>query len=386
MAHDKIRPTEHDKSFPSFSDVDTELHQQDGDAVEFAAGFLSRVIRIRGVKIERNAFLRQELRKVHVDDAMIDHAIGSTPLQAGVPFSTLDAIAASAIGFETNKSAALSFAAGLPGGFGMAATVPADITQYYVHAFRVMQKLAYVYGWQNFLDDLDDIDDETLGKLSLFLGVMMGVSGASAGLSKFAQQVARPAIRKQITQQALTKTAWYGPMKQVLRLIGIKVTKDSFAKTVTKAVPVAGGVISGGMTFVSLKLQAERLMAHLRELPPPGVDAADHRAAMDLSEEELFSPGRVTTASNAIGSAVDGSKATVKHAARSAKGAASRGADRARGVANSLFTKAGRRDQEVDMTDQPGGKPARDAKDAEAERDTRSTGAIGHPADTADGD
>ena len=32
--------------------------------------------------------------------------------------------------------------------------------------------------------------------------------------------------------------------------------------------------MSGGMTFVSLQSQSTRLKGHLRELPPPGVDAA----------------------------------------------------------------------------------------------------------------
>lgn len=51
----------------------------------------------------------------------------------------LDDVAESVINFETGKSTALSFAAGLPGGFAMIGTVPADITQFYVHAFRIMQ-------------------------------------------------------------------------------------------------------------------------------------------------------------------------------------------------------------------------------------------------------
>lgn len=63
------------------------------------------------------------------------------PLE-GVPLAQLDGLAAASITFETSKAAALSVTAGLPGGFAMFATVPGDITQYYVHAFRVMQKLA----------------------------------------------------------------------------------------------------------------------------------------------------------------------------------------------------------------------------------------------------
>lgn len=34
--------------------------------------------------------------------------------------------------------------------------------------------------------------------------------------------------------------------------IGVKVTKDSFAKGVSKVIPVVGGVVSGGLTFASI--------------------------------------------------------------------------------------------------------------------------------------
>lgn len=167
-------------------------------SAQYAIAFLSRIIRLRGVRIDRVSFLRQELHKFGLDDGTIGRATDSTPLQAGVSLAQLDELATAAATFETRKSAGVSFAAGLPGGFAMLAAVPADVTQYYVHAFRIMQKLAYVYGWKDFLGDLDDVDDETLAKLALFLGVMMGVGGASTSLTKFAQQVARPALQKQI--------------------------------------------------------------------------------------------------------------------------------------------------------------------------------------------
>src|SRR5690606_15682152 len=111
-----------------------------------------------------------------------------------------------------------------------------------------------------------------------FLGVMMGVGGASVAVSHFAVRVARPAIQKKIVSVALTKTAWYLPMKNILRVIGVQVTKQSFAKTVTKVVPVVGGVVSGSLTYVTLNIQSKRLMKHLREIPPPNVDAADYLA------------------------------------------------------------------------------------------------------------
>src|SRR5699024_9841823 len=230
----------------------------------------------------------------------ISRAISESPAAAGIELRMLDRIAAEAVEFETRTSTAMSFAAGLPGGFAMLGTIPGDITQFYVHAFRIMQKVAYLYGWTSFLEDTDEIDDETLAKLAAFLGVMMGVGGASATLTTFAASVARPALQKQIAGVALTKTAWYTPMKQVLRVIGIKLTKDSFAKTVTKAVPVAGGVLSGGLTYATLRVQSGRLIRHLRELPPPHVDAEEYLRLLHAADEDRDSPSKAQHAADAM--------------------------------------------------------------------------------------
>lgn len=256
------------------------MQDQDREAEQFAIAFLKKVIRLRGVRIEREQFLRAELHKRGIGAEVIQIAIDESPALAGISPTMLDQIADKAIDFETGKSTVLSFAAGLPGGFAMIGTVPADITQFYVHAFRVMQKIAYVYGWQSFLDDIEEIDDETLGVLASFLGVMMGVGGASVSVTAFAAQVARPAVQKKIAGIALTKTVWYVPMKQTMKIIGVEITKQSFAKTVSKVVPVIGGAVSGGLTFVTLSLQSNRLMKHLRELPPPNVDAETYLAAV----------------------------------------------------------------------------------------------------------
>lgn len=137
------------------------LVYQQAEAEQYAIAFLSKVIRLRGVRIDREQFLTQELRTLGLSDAQIGQAIASTPVQAAVGLKDLDALA----------------------------------------------------------------------------------------------------------------------------LIGVKVTKDSFAKTVTKVVPVLSGAISGGMTLVMLKSQADRLHTHLRELPPPRADAAAYTAAALVSTQ-----------------------------------------------------------------------------------------------------
>lgn len=340
------------------------IGEQNREAEEFAKSFLKTVLRLRGVRIDREQFLRSELHKRGIAREVIDEAIATSPAAAGIDVVLLDDMANAAIAFETRKSSALSFAAGLPGGFGLLATVPGDVTQFYVHAFRVMQKTAYVYGWQSFLEDSKEVDDETLGKLSMFLGVMLGVGGASSSLTVFAASVARPAIQKQVAGKALTKTTWYPVMKSTLRVIGVKLTKDSLAKTVTKVVPVAGGVISGGMTFVTLRGQSKRLMEHLRELPPPNVDAAEWRALVTHADAEealrdnsvLSSVGGAVsnateTASTQARAALDGAGSAVKGAASGAGSAVKGAASGASGRLKSLVRRKNRDLDEAGVDD-----------------------------------
>lgn len=281
--------------------------EQNREAELFAVTFMKKVLRLRGVKIDRAKFLKSELHKRGYSPDVIATAVAGNPAQAGISIDVLDNISQSAIDFETRKSSSLSFMAGLPGGLAMMGTIPADITQFYVHAFRVMQKIAYVYGWQAFLKETDDIDDESLGILATFLGVMMGVGGASASLNSFVAKVAAPAVERNIARVALTKTIWYGPMKKTLRIIGINITKQSFAKSVSKVVPVVGGVISGGMTFVVLRVQSQRLQKHLRTLPPPNVDAEKYlRALADLDAQAKETRTPVSDTLATAGSSIKG--------------------------------------------------------------------------------
>ena len=256
--------------------VDGELRgitaEQASSAELHGLDFLKKVVRFPGVRINRDEFLRQELTKLRASEEVIERALATSPALAGVPLLALDTLADETITYETNKSAALSFAAGLPGGFAMLGTIPADLMQYYAHALRIMQKLAYLYGWRDLLADVDE-DDEILGVLAVFFGVMLGVGGAAQSLTAFARIAAKTAYQKHVTKQALMSITWYPVVKYSLRVIGINITKSSFTKGASKIVPVIGGFVSSGLTFMALQTQSARLKGHLRELPPPGIDA-----------------------------------------------------------------------------------------------------------------
>ena len=248
---------------------------QQPEVEQRALDFLAKVVRVPGVRVNREEFLRQELRKLHLSDDVIARAIDLNPLHAGVSLTAIDRLAEEAISYETNKSAAISFVAGIPGGFAMLGTIPADLMQYYAHALRIMQKLAYLYGWGELLPDGRDTDDDTLGVLAVFFGVMLGVGGAAQSLTAFARLAAKTAYQNHATKRALMSITWYPVVKHSLRLIGINITKSTAAKGFSKIVPVIGGFVSSGLTFMALQSQSALLKEHLREIPPPGVSVEE---------------------------------------------------------------------------------------------------------------
>jgi len=222
------------------------------------------------VHIDREDFLQRELKKYCTDD-VIKAAIEYNPAYAGISADIINKIADSCINYETLKVSSISFASGLPGGFAIAATIPADLTQYYAHILRIMQKLTYLYGWQNLIGNKEQIDDETSQLLTLFTGVMFGVKGATSVVTKLSASMAQR-ISKTLASKALTKGVIYPIVKKVATILGVKMTKEIFAKSVSKIIPVAGGVISGGITFISYRPMSVKFKKYLSGLDLANVD------------------------------------------------------------------------------------------------------------------
>ncbi len=210
------------------------------------------------VKIQREDFLRKELQQ-HCTVEQIETAIDYSPAHAGIPESVIDELASKHINLETAKVSSISFVSGLPGGVAMAATIPADVAQYYGHILRIVQKLAYLYGWH----DLAEFDETTQSMMTLFIGIMFGVNSATKVITKVSNMAAA-STAKRIAAQSLTKGTLYPIVKKVALTLGMKMTKQTFARGVSKFVPVLGGVISGGITLATFKPMSLRLKKELQ--------------------------------------------------------------------------------------------------------------------------
>lgn len=232
---------------------------------------ISNAVKLPGVRVNRSKFLAETFANENFDlQAVID--VG--PVSAGVPQERIEKAAAKLIFIRTSQSSAASFVAGIPGGLAMAATIPADVAQFFGMALRLAQELSYLYGASD-LWDADQIDDERVrNQLILYCGVMFGVSGAVSGVRVLSTQIAKTTLKK-LPQKALTKTFWYPIVKQIGKAIGVKVTKTTVAQGISKAVPIVGGVISGSLNYVSMMPMANRL------------NAALNKACFNYSEEEM---------------------------------------------------------------------------------------------------
>lgn len=227
-------------------------------------------IKIPGVKVNRDKFLEEHLAGTGIN---VQDIINLGPIDAGVSREDISNTANKLIIKRTSQSSVASFVAGMPGGLVMAATIPADVMQFFGMALRLAQELAYLYGGGDLWVDGQIDDEKVKSQLIMYCGVMFGVSGAVSGVRVLSTQIAKTTLNK-LPQKALTKTFWYPIIKQIGKAIGVKVTKTTVAQSASKAIPIIGGVISGGLNFASMMPMAKRLS-----------EALD-KATFDYSEDE----------------------------------------------------------------------------------------------------
>jgi hypothetical protein len=240
------------------------------------------------IRIDRTDFLTKNLGKLCTPE-QLQTAIAEGTLHADVPIAALDSLANAMINAETAKVTAISTAAGIPGGLAMAATIPADLAQFYGFVIRVAQELAYIYGWSEMFAESSELDAATESQLILFIGVMSGVGVANKVVAKLFGETAMKAVAKKVAAKALTKTWYYPIVKKIAAMLGQRMVKATFAKGVSKAVPIIGGVLSGGLTLATFKPMAHRLQKQLSSLARMSPEAfAEYEVSIVIETESMI--------------------------------------------------------------------------------------------------
>lgn len=213
---------------------------------------LNTVAKLPIIRVNREEFLRKQFSS----SPYIEQIIQNGP-QSVYTVDSIRKKASKVIKNSTNKTSLTSFASGLPSNIAvMLAAGGADVAQYFGFAINMAQKIAYLFGEDDLFNENknNNLSDEATVKIIGYLGAMFGVSGATSIIAKTSTIAG-----KKVAAQALTKTTWYPIVKRVGAIIGQKITKKTVEKTITKAVPVIGGVVSGGITYLTFKPLGNRL-------------------------------------------------------------------------------------------------------------------------------
>ena len=176
---------------------------------------LSKTTKLPFVKVSREEFLKKEFK----GSEYLDIILKNGPQSVFTP-EALRKRATKIINDTTKKTALTSFVAGLPSN-PITATLSggADVVQYFGFSLNLAQQLAYLFGEDElFTGEFDELPEAAKARMIGYLGIMLGAGGAAA-----------------------------------------LITKMSVGKTVTKVIPVIGGVFSGGLTYYTFKPSAERL-------------------------------------------------------------------------------------------------------------------------------
>lgn len=212
---------------------------------------LHAALAVPGVKVNREEFLRTALKSI-ADEEQIEKAIETRPALAGIDIIEIDGRATVLIRKHVARASGISFATGIPGGFALLGTIPADLAQYFYHLTVMAQELAYLYGWPDLLHE-GELDEIAQADITMFVGAMMGVGAAKQGL-------------QQLSARAVAHHASSMLARRVGRYIGVKITKDTFTRGFAKAIPLLGGFIGAGLTASTMLPMARRLRQDLAQL------------------------------------------------------------------------------------------------------------------------
>lgn len=223
-----------------------------------ALNVINESLKLPFIKVDRSDFLTKTFSN-KIDD--MPKLLREGP-QAFFSKEELDRIASNVINLNVLQSSSISFASGLPGGVAIAATIPADMAQFYGYSLKLAQEISYVYGYQNIWANQGELTEDAKNTLILYLGIMFGVSSAGSTIRILSNKLAIQAL-KQLPNKTLTKHLYFTILKKILAIFGTRLTKATFAKGVSKVIPVVGGVLSGSMNYLALKPMANKLKDEL---------------------------------------------------------------------------------------------------------------------------
>lgn len=227
--------------------------------------FLNGILKMPGAKINRESFLRKTFKGLSEEEIML--CLAESPAKV-IPAKEIEKAANSVINSHTAKVTTISTVSGIPGGLALLATIPADLANYYYHIVSVGQKLGYLYGFPDMVDDKGKLTPDGEIMLTAFIGVMNKVQIANELIKKLASEMAKrmsEETAKRIAGNILSKQIVSQAVETVATKLGTKITSKTAGRGISKAIPIVSGIICGGITYATFKPQSKRLLQALKD-------------------------------------------------------------------------------------------------------------------------
>ena len=226
--------------------------EKENKPVELWYNLLSKALKIPGTIVNYEDFIKKHFQEKISAEQMEVVLISGTE-KAGITDEQVNEISKNIINNTIAKISGLSFLAGIPGGLAGGLTIPADTFQYYINHIILIQKLAYLHGYNQFLTT--ETDSDGLMKLTLFFGVMYGVQGVEDVLGNLTKENVNSYIRTE-----LGKTNIKFVVTRTAKFIGLRIIKTLAKNAPQKLVPILGGAVSGTLSYLSTKKTTEKLL------------------------------------------------------------------------------------------------------------------------------
>ena len=221
--------------------------------------FLNGILKMPGAKINREAYLRKTFS--HLSASEIRRCLYESPARV-ISQAEIEDAASNVIRSHTAKATAVSTISSIPGGLAMLATVPADLANYYFHVVAVGQKLGYLYGFPDMVDDSGRLTPEGEIMLTAFIGVMNKVEVAKELVKKLAMEAAKrmteeTAIR--VAENIVSKQFIAQAIEAISKKLGTQIASKGVGRVLYKVIPFLSGAVCGTITYATFKPQAKRL-------------------------------------------------------------------------------------------------------------------------------
>lgn len=227
--------------------------------------FLNGILKMPGAKINRESYLRKIFHGLSEEE--IKTCVSESPTKV-VPAPEIERAATTVIKSHTAQVTTLSALTGIPGGLAMIAMIPADVANYYYHVVLVGQKLAYLYGYPDMIDEGGNLTKDGEIMLTAFIGVMNKVEMANKLIQKIAVEMTKRMSEETAVRVAgniLSKQIVSQAVEVIARKLGTQIAAKNVGRGAAKAIPLLSGIICGTLTYTSFKPQSKRLHEALKK-------------------------------------------------------------------------------------------------------------------------